>query len=197
MLIHFVQCVFRVLSQIVYGRYQPMGLLPDPNYCGLRMRRECRERFPRHRGLAIPCATHVPWCMSGLLTSGFIWSRWRGKRSRHSPRMRNPHICVSGKRPMRERAFSLAGWDIDHISSVAIYEIRTQGPVSIKYRLSRYTISTIRRIQYTDRFISIMGITVPVRQLYIESYPGVTIRWYSGFDNTMQIITCQWFFVNL
>ena len=22
------------------------------------------------------CVTHVPWCMSGLLTSGFLWSRW-------------------------------------------------------------------------------------------------------------------------
>ena len=26
----------------------PIGLLPDTNNCGLRMRRECRERFPRH-----------------------------------------------------------------------------------------------------------------------------------------------------
>ena len=26
--------------------------------------------------------------------------RWRGKRSRHSRRMRNPKFCVSGKRPM-------------------------------------------------------------------------------------------------
>ena len=36
----------------------PMGLLPDTQNCGLRMSRECRERFPRHRGLAIPtCIT--------------------------------------------------------------------------------------------------------------------------------------------
>ena len=35
-----------------------MGLLPDTWNCGLRMRRECRERFPRHSGLAIPtCIT--------------------------------------------------------------------------------------------------------------------------------------------
>ena len=26
-----------------------MGLLPDTKYRGLRMRREYRERFPRHR----------------------------------------------------------------------------------------------------------------------------------------------------
>ena len=28
------------------------------------------------------CVTHVPWCMPGSLTSGFLWSRWRGKRTR-------------------------------------------------------------------------------------------------------------------
>ena len=42
----------------------------------------------------------VPWCMPGSLTSGFLWSWWRGKRSRHSRRMRNPQFCVSGKRPI-------------------------------------------------------------------------------------------------
>ena len=46
------------------------------------------------------CVTHVPRCMPGSLTSGFFWSRWRGKRSRHSGRMRNPHFYVSSKRPM-------------------------------------------------------------------------------------------------
>ena len=46
------------------------------------------------------CVTHVPWCMSGSLTSGFLWSRWRGKRSRHSRRMHNPQFYISGKRPM-------------------------------------------------------------------------------------------------
>ena len=25
------------------------------------------------------CVTHVPWCMPGSLTSGFLWRRWRGK----------------------------------------------------------------------------------------------------------------------
>ena len=45
------------------------------------------------------CATHVPWCMPGSLTSGFPWSRCPGKRSRHSRRMRNPRFYVSGKRP--------------------------------------------------------------------------------------------------
>ena len=58
-----------------------MGLLPDTKICGLRMRRESRERFPRHplqsKSLVIDpgmhhgtCVTHVPWCMSGSITPG-------------------------------------------------------------------------------------------------------------------------------
>ena len=44
------------------------------------------------------CVTHVPWCMPGSLTNGFLWSRSRGKRSWHSQRMRNPQLYVSGKK---------------------------------------------------------------------------------------------------
>ena len=47
-----------------------------------------------HQGM---CVTHMPWCMPGSLTSGFLWSRWRWKRSRHSRCMRNPQSYVSGK----------------------------------------------------------------------------------------------------
>ena len=47
--------------------------------CGLHMRRECRELFPRHQLQRKPlvsdpgmhhgtCITHVPWWMSGSLT---------------------------------------------------------------------------------------------------------------------------------
>ena len=82
-----------------------MGHLPDTHNCGLRMHRECRERFPRRRlqrkllvsdpsMLHGTCVTHVPWCMSGSLTHG-----GRGKHSRHSRRMHNPQFCISGKRP--------------------------------------------------------------------------------------------------
>ena len=46
------------------------------------------------------CVTHVPWYMPGSLISGFLWCRWRGKRSRHSRRMRNPQFYVSGKKTM-------------------------------------------------------------------------------------------------
>ena len=64
-----------------YFRFDTMGLLPDTQYRGLRMRRGCRERFSRHRLQWKPlvsdpgmhhstCVTHVPWCMSGSLNSG-------------------------------------------------------------------------------------------------------------------------------
>ena len=52
------------------------------------------------------CVTHVPWCTPGSLASGFLWSRWRGKRSRRPQCMRNPQFYVSGKRPMVFSLFS-------------------------------------------------------------------------------------------
>ena len=44
----------------------------------------------------------APECMPGSLTSGFLWSRWHGKRSWYSRSMHNPNpqFYVSGKRPM-------------------------------------------------------------------------------------------------
>ena len=46
------------------------------------------------------CVSHVPWCLPGSLTSGFLWNRWRGKSSRHSRRMRIQQFYVSSKRPI-------------------------------------------------------------------------------------------------
>ena len=58
---------------------QAMDLLLNTKNCVLRMRREFRERFPRHRLQRKPlvsdpgmhhssCVTHVPWWMSGSVT---------------------------------------------------------------------------------------------------------------------------------
>ena len=60
---------------------QSMSLLPDMLNCRLRMRRKCREHFPRHwlqrkQLVSDPgmhhgtCVTHLPWCMSGSLARG-------------------------------------------------------------------------------------------------------------------------------
>ena len=61
------------------GTFSPPPPVGDPNM---------------HYGTRV---THVSWCMSGSLTRSFLWSRLRGKRPRHSPRMRNQQVCVSGK----------------------------------------------------------------------------------------------------
>ena len=52
-------CPYERLINFVTGKqkmipFLAMGLLPDTQNCGLRMRRECRERFPRRRRLAMP-----------------------------------------------------------------------------------------------------------------------------------------------
>ena len=66
------------LQIYVVNRCQFMGLLPDTQNCGLRMLRECCERFSRHRSLAIPtCITARAWrtcrdvCRSRLLVVSF------------------------------------------------------------------------------------------------------------------------------
>ena len=61
-----------------------MGLLSDTQNCGLRMRRECRERFSPPPWVSDPdmhhgtCVVHVPWCISGSLTNGFLSSEVGG-----------------------------------------------------------------------------------------------------------------------
>ena len=53
-----------------------------------------------HQGTCVPRVPRVPWCMPRSLTCVFLWSRWRGKRYRHSRCMRYPQFYVSGKRPI-------------------------------------------------------------------------------------------------
>ena len=73
-----------------------MGLLPDTQNCGLRMCRECRERFPPPPNLketdserSRHASRHVRHARA-VMHVGIAYPRWRGKRSRHSRRMR---IC--------------------------------------------------------------------------------------------------------
>ena len=55
------------------------------------------------------CVTHVLWCMPWSLTSGFLWIRWRGERSRDSRCMRNPQFYVSSKRPFEHQCQAVHG----------------------------------------------------------------------------------------
>ena len=76
-----------VKLQVAHAPGMPVTFSPPPRVCDPDM----------HHGT---CETRVPLCMTGSLTSGFIWSRWRGQRYWHSRFMRNPQLYVSGKRPM-------------------------------------------------------------------------------------------------
>ena len=77
------------------------------------------------------CVTHVPWYMPGSLTDGFLWSRWRGKRSRHSRRMRNLQFYVSGKKPLV--ALLYYNWDQGPISQMIF--LRHKNSVCISFCL--------------------------------------------------------------
>ena len=70
--------------------FSPLPLVSDPDM---------------HHGA---CVTHASWCMPGSLTSSFLWSRWRGKRSRHSWRMHNLQFYVFGKGPIAKNASNIS-----------------------------------------------------------------------------------------
>ena len=109
-----------------------MGLLADISNCVLCMRREFWDSFSMPTQVSDPNMHHGT-CMTGSLISGFRWSWWRGKRSRHSRRMHNPQFYVSGKGPIigRKRVENHIGrvitlnsrnpfdWKISKIQSVA------------------------------------------------------------------------------
>ena len=126
------------------------------------MRWECRERFPRHRGLSDPdmhlgtCVTHVPWCMPGSLNSGFLWSRWRGNRSRHSRRILQ--FYVSGKRPM--------------LASMLVKQPRRMWVNKPHESIGKYDITKTKL--YRSNRANCMGYNVTV-DVFDRSWPSIVI----------------------
>ena len=53
------------------------------------------------------CATHVPWCMPGSLTNGFLWSRRRGKMFPAFPMHAQPTTFAYLERGPYLRGFDL------------------------------------------------------------------------------------------
>ena len=89
-----------VLLFIYHGplvRYVKSRVVHTPGMPGAFSRPPWVSDLDMHHGTCVP---HVPCCMSGALTNDFLWSWWRGKRSRHSRRMHKPQVHVSGKRPI-------------------------------------------------------------------------------------------------
>ena len=102
-------------APVIPGTFSPQAPVSDPDM---------------HHGT---CMTYVPWCMPGSLTSGFLWSRWRGKRSRHSWRMRNPQFHVSCKRPMEDPM----GCNIRDVKACGRRTYQWLGEVIICHRILR------------------------------------------------------------
>ena len=77
--------------------HRAMGLLPDTQNYGCACAGNAGNVFPSpqvsdpdmHHGT---CVTHVPWCMPGSLTSGFLWSRRRGETFPAFPAHAQPAI---------------------------------------------------------------------------------------------------------
>ena len=97
------QChITRYHTQYTLTRYVELRVVHAPGIPGTFSPPPRVSEPSMHQGT---CVTHAPWCMPGSLTSGFLRSRWRGKRSRHSWRMHNPQVYVSGKRPITQYKF--------------------------------------------------------------------------------------------
>ena len=81
--------------------------------------------------------------MSGSLTGG-----WRGKRSRHSRRMRNRYVYVPGKRPMAPLGHNEVNtWELIQHKDVIFYQ----------YRKSHCEDNTVLRPSYLHNGISYTG----------------------------------------
>ena len=70
--------------------------------------------------------------MPGSLTNGFFWSRWRWKRSRHSRRMHNAQIYVSGKRPVDANHFTAKNILTGHKLVINIWAARREVFMSVR-----------------------------------------------------------------
>ena len=94
--LYFTSCMYSVFHGLL-TRYVKLRVVQAPGMPGTFSPSTRVRDSNMHHGT---CVTHVPWCMPGSLTTGFLWNRWQGKRSWHSRRMRNPQFYVSVKRPI-------------------------------------------------------------------------------------------------
>ena len=121
-----------------------------------------RVNYPdMHHGT---CMMHVPWCMPESLTSGFPWSRWQGKCSRHSRRKRNPQFYVSGKRPMVWYSLSdILGNDLQgHLINISISNYFS---TLMKYSFTFQLINLENFISFHGQKTKYQGLLWPNKQL--------------------------------
>ena len=141
-------------------------------------------------GHASTCVTHVPWCMPWSLTSGFLWSLWRGKRSRNSQRMHNPqfYVCVRG--PWRHYGLRLIISTRSQQEFVDDIQYRKSGTANrlidgkINRQLDRHPQTHRQTNRYTNRkvkdYIYIYIYTPPLQQVFLIRQSWCSIwQWQS------------------
>ena len=103
LLVHIhVQCAI-LMGHGPLTRYVNLRVAHAPRMAGTFSPPPWASDSDMHHGT---CMTHVPWCIPGSLTSGFLWIWWQGKRSRHSRCMRNPQFYVLVRGPCHLLTFT-------------------------------------------------------------------------------------------
>ena len=131
------------------------------------------------------CVTHVSWCIPRTLTSGFLWSQWRGKRSRHSRRMHNPQFYLSGKRPTAARYRDCAELTVlaGRVCAFATgHHARVIGIVGI------IRIHGIVGIIGVDGVVGVVGI-IGIDGVVGIRVDGAAVRRYTGIEVTGTVVS--------
>ena len=139
-----------VLQGCVTGT-RAMGLLRDTHNCRLRMRRECRERFPHHRfQRKLLVSRHVRHARA-VVHVGIVCPRL-GKTFPAFPAHAHPQFYVSGKRPIDDKVRWL------HILSFHLWLTKKCQTFVIRYSLERHLffveICTLYNVAQKDKLMN-------------------------------------------
>ena len=129
--------------------------------------------------------------MSGSLTCGFLSSRWRGKRSRHSRLMCNRRFYVSGKRPITETTLLV------NYSCFKPLQLTWREVICISQRLSELCTALTIMGGYPDIYTSIARL--PSSEYFFKlQYNLRELQRYNRYrlDSDCNIFECQnWDFI--
>ena len=119
------------------------------------------------------CVTHASWCKPGSLTNGFLWSRWREKRSRHSQRTRKPQFYVCGKGPMVSTNPVIVGELSPPLLSDWLFDQNTYDNITARFCINEgiltFSLQAIILYNEYENYIKITSIS-----------PGVTVILLQG-----------------
>ena len=152
------------------------------------MRRECWESFPRHRFQWKPQVSmhHAMRHARAVMHVGIANSRWWGKRSRHSRRMRKPQFYISDKRPIKWCRYSICPLQYVHMS------LRTNILVVVRQSINMGLCDTclccISLRHLSARLVTSLIVAQIMTYIPIENelHPFITfsIPWLKSFKNT-------------